>query len=95
MRRNSSKGCEDTTSRRRKGSASKAGRGSARWQVSVQVKQGKSVRQCRKGQAKQHRQGRAVVCYTHGPNIAEAPRDLSASQAASQETISATEAPKS
>ena len=34
-------------------------------------------------------------CYTRDPNIAEAPRDLSASQAASQETISATEAPKS
>ena len=41
------------------------------------------------------KKGRAVVCYTRGPNIAEAPRDLSASQAASQETISATEAPKS
>ena len=48
-----------------------------------------------KGQKRQHRQGRAVVCYTRDPNIAEAPRDLSASQAASQETISATEAPKS
>ena len=95
MRRNSSKGCEDSTSRRGNGSASKAGRGSARWQVPVQSETRQVSTAVQKGQERQHRQGRAVVCYTRSPDAAEAPGDLSTSQAASQGTISATEAPKS
>ena len=65
MRRNSSKGCEDSTSRKGTSSVSKAGRGSERGgQVAVQVKQGKAVRQCRKGKENSADRNSAVVCYT-------------------------------
>ena len=49
-------------------SASKAKRGSARRQVAVQVKQGKSERQCRKG--KEGSTNRAEVsCVTHAVSM--------------------------